>query len=126
MYSESKPRHEMVKQCDHVEFIKASLYIIDRINAELNSKDNLQLLLIRQKPKIAAQRVVVKLLGPVKLKDKYQSEISSLQKKEKEQVKEVEQIKKQLDEGEKQVRELVQEIQSELSAKLKATVKITL
>ena len=68
----------MVKQCDHVEFIKASLYIIDRINAELNSKDNLQLLLIRQKPKIAAQRVVVKLLGPVKLKDKYQGEISSL------------------------------------------------
>ncbi len=54
MYSESKPRHEMVKRCDNVEFVKACIYIIDQVIHSLNSKETLQLLLIRQKPKVSA------------------------------------------------------------------------
>jgi hypothetical protein len=67
----------------------------------------LQLILLRQKPKVAAQRIVQKLLAPIKLKEKYESTITTLEKKEKDIVKEIEEAKRSIDKDEKLVRELV-------------------
>lgn len=50
----------------------------------------------------------------------------SLEKKEREMTKEIQTMRKQVEANEKIVKELVQIIQSELSTKLKATVKVSM
>jgi len=49
--------------------------LVEGVQGQINHKDMLQLIVLRQKPKVAAQRIVSKLLGPVKLKEKYEATI---------------------------------------------------
>ena len=66
--------------------------------------------------RIAASRLVSKLLNYPRLCDKYRDQITSETKKEREMTKEIETvIRKQIEEGDRRVRELTQIIQSELS-----------
>ncbi len=96
------------------------------MQAQTNHKELLQLILLRQKPKVASQRIVQKVLASQRLKDKYEANTVALLKKEREVVKEVEEVKKTIEKNEKVVKELVQVIKEELSKKLKAKVNITL
>ena len=101
-----------LKDCDSTAFCKLACETLADITGVLNHKDTLYLLLLRSKPRQAAQRVV---------------QIGTLEKKDREIGKEVVEVKKQIEEGEKRVRELTQIIQTELSAKIKgATVKVAL
>jgi chaperonin cofactor prefoldin len=68
---------------------------------------------------------VNKLLQYPKLIDKNRDLIQALEKKERELLKELETVRKQVTEGDARVRELSSIIQSELSTKLKAIVKIS-
>ena len=61
-----------------------------------------------------------------RLCEKHRDTIISSEKKSRELVKEIDQAKKQIEEGESKVRELTLAIQNELSVKLKAVVKISL
>eukprot|EP00347_Sterkiella_histriomuscorum_P024302 403331603 len=126
MYIEATQRKEIIKQCDQADFVKQALTHLEKIQAQFNHKDLLQLLLIRQKPKVAAQRIVSKLMLPIKLKEKYESTIVMIEKKEKELVKEIEQAKKSIEKDDKIVKELVEIIQKDLSEKLKANVRVSL
>jgi hypothetical protein len=59
------------------------------------------------------------------LKAKHEQTIVSLQKKDKESQKELQGLSGTIEQNEKLVKELIRIIQSELSTKLKATVKIS-
>ena len=116
--------------------MKKAITQIERVTALINHKDILNLLFMRAKPKycyyilnlyrIASQRIVSRLLNYTKLCDKHRDAITSSERKERELLKEIEQVRKQIDEGEKRVRELTLVIQSELSTKLNAVVKVSL
>lgn len=64
-------------------------------------------------------------MGHIKLKEKYEQTIVTLEKKDKEMVKEIGVLKKQIEDNEKVVKELIGIIQNDLSTKLKATVKVS-
>ena len=57
--------------------------------------------------------------------EKNREAVGSSEKKERELQKEIESVRKQVEVGERRVKELSQIISEELSAKLKATVKIS-
>ena len=89
MYEGGK-RHE----CDTLEFLKAKVIpVIERVTQLLAHKDTLNMLLLRAKPKVAAQRVVTKLLGYPRLCDKYREAARACEKKEKEMAKEIQNTK---------------------------------
>lgn len=83
-------------------------------------------MLLRWKPKVAISRIEQKLYAPLKLKEKYANNIVSYEKKQKEMAKEVEQLKMSIERDERTTKELVETIQTELSGKLKAAVKVNL
>ncbi|CDW76193.1 UNKNOWN [Stylonychia lemnae] len=126
MYIESQSRKEIIKQCDQADFVKQTLADVEKIKDAINHKDILQLIVLRQKPKIAASRIVQKLQGPIKLKEKYETNIVNIDKKEKELVKEIEQLKKTIESDSKSVNDLVAILQKDLSEKLKANVRVSL
>lgn len=69
--------------------------------------------------RVSVQRLSQKILNPLKLKEKQASSIITLQKKERELSKEADQLKKQIGEYDKKVKELVEVIESEVENKLK-------
>ena len=73
----------------------------------LVDKDLLQLVMVRMKPKEAVRRIVQKVMTPIKLKEKYEQVIINMERKEKEGKKEEIEVRKQVEEWEKMVREMV-------------------
>lgn len=72
------------------------------------------------------EKIVSRILSPLKLKAKHEQTIISLSKKEKEVKTELIGIASTIESNDKLVKELVRIIQTELSTKLKATVKVSL
>mmetsp|Transcript_25188 Transcript_25188/g.18972 ORF Transcript_25188/g.18972 Transcript_25188/m.18972 type:complete len:93 (-) Transcript_25188:31-309(-) len=92
----------------------------------MNHKDLLHTIQIRQKPKATVEKVIQRLTMPMKLKQKYEDHIVALEKKEREMKVEVEQLKGQVEMMEKKCKEIVEVLERDLSAKLKANVKVSM
>lgn len=94
MYTDITNKGEAIKLCDNIDFVKKALSKIEAIQSILNNKDTLNLLLLRQKPRVASQRIVSRLLQYPRLSEKYRETITGLEKREKEIRKEIEQSRK--------------------------------
>lgn len=84
----------LLTDCDTLVFTRDSLALIERVNGLLNGKDTLNLLLLRAKPRVAAQRTVAKLMNYPRSAEKYREQTTGAEKKEKEMVKEIESVRK--------------------------------
>ena len=104
MYLESQERKPILKKYEETSNLSQGIFRVQKILQKINSKDFLQCLQIKNKPEQTSKKIIQKLLLPIKLKSKYESQLSSIDKKERELEKEVKEMKSTIEKMEKKVR----------------------
>ena len=85
-----------------------------------------QMLVIRQKPKVAVDRIVQRVRAPLRLKEKQEERVIQIEKKVREWQKEVDPMKKSIRENEEKVKGMVESVERELARKVKTEVRVSL